>query len=100
MVERRKYSAEFKVKVILELIAGQKGLAQSSREYGIKDSVISRWKQEFLERAPMVFENPRKEDPEERRVAELERTIGRMAVELDIAKKVFGNSVYRSRDDE
>lgn len=100
MVERRKFSAEFKAKVVLELISGQKGLMQASREYGIKDSVLSRWKQEFLERAPQIFEHPQKVDPEAERIAELERTIGRMAVELDIAKKVFGGLNYRSKDGE
>ena len=49
MTERRKFSAEFKAKVVLELISGEKGLMQASREYGIKDSVLSRWKQEFIE---------------------------------------------------
>jgi len=100
MVERRKFTAEFKAKVVLELISGQKGLMQASREYGIKDSVLSRWKQEFIERASKVFEHPAKEDPEAERIAELERTIGRMAVELDISKKVFGGSLGRLRDDE
>jgi transposase len=100
MSERRKFTAEFKAKVVIEMITGQKGLMQASREYEIKDSVLSRWKQEFLERAPKVFEQGQKVDPEEERIAELERTIGRMAVELDIAKKVFGGSLYRSRDEE
>jgi transposase len=49
MRERRKFTAEFKAKVVLELISGQKGLMQASREYQIKDSLLSRWKQEFLE---------------------------------------------------
>lgn len=56
MVERRKYSPEFKARVVLELLTGQKGLMQASREYRIKDTVLSRWKQEFLERAPEVFD--------------------------------------------
>ena len=53
--KRRKFSPEFKVRVVLELLTGEKGLMQASREYGIKDSVLPRWKQEFLERAPRVF---------------------------------------------
>jgi transposase-like protein len=100
MTERRKFTAEFKAKVVIEMISGQKGLMQASREYGIKDSVLSRWKQEFLERAPKVFEQSQKVDPEAERIADLERTIGRLAMELDIAKKVFGGSLSRSRDDE
>jgi len=51
MPARRNFSAEFKAKVVLELISGEKGLAQASWEYGIKDTVLSRWRQDFLAKA-------------------------------------------------
>jgi transposase-like protein len=56
---RRTYTSEFKVRVVLEMITNKMSLSQASREYGIKDSVLSRWRQEFLERAPQVFDQPR-----------------------------------------
>ncbi len=40
MAERRKFSAEFKAKVVLELLSGEKGLMQASREYRIKHKRI------------------------------------------------------------
>jgi len=100
MAERRKFTAEFKVKVVLELISGEKGLMQASREYEIKDSVLSRWKQEFLERAPQVFEQAKDVDPEAERIAELERMVGRLALQLDMAKKVFGRSSSSRKGNE
>jgi len=100
MVERRKFSAEFKAKVVLQLISGEKGLMEASREYQIKDSVLSRWKQEFLERASQIFEHPKKVNPEADQIAELERMVGRMALQLDMAKKVFEGSGYRAKDSE
>lgn len=102
MVERRKFSPEFKTKVVLEMIKGEKGLMQASREYKIKDTVLSRWKQEFLERAPDVFRQEGSEEQRQarERVAELERMVGRMALELDLAKKVFGISNSGKRDNE
>jgi len=98
MTHRRKFSAEFKAKVVLELISGSKGLMQASREYEIKDTVLSRWKQEFLERAPMVFSQPQTADPKEERIDELERMVGRLALQLDMAKKVFGHSSYPPKE--
>ena len=94
MAERRQFSPEYKVKVVLEMIKGEKGLLQASREYGIKDTVLSRWKQEFLERAPELFRQEGSEDQRKvnERVAELERLVGRLTYELDMAKKVFGIS--------
>jgi len=90
--QRRQFSAEFKVRVVLEMISGEKGLMQASREYGIKDTVLSRWKQEFLERASQVFETPKAADEQSERIAELERMVGRLTMQLDMAKKVLGYS--------
>lgn len=100
MSKRRKFTAEFKAKVVLELISGEKGLMQASREYAIKDSVLSRWKQDFLERASQVFELPKSVNPQAERIAELERMVGRMALQLDMAKKVFEGSGYPVKGSE
>jgi transposase-like protein len=88
MVKRRKYTPEFKARVVLEMFLDGKSLAQASREYGIKDSVLSRWKQEFIKRSPKVFEIHNIRDDRDERIAELERLVGRMAMELEMAKKV------------
>ena len=88
MVKRRKFTPEFKARVVLEMFLDGKSLAQSSREYGIKDSVLSRWKQEFIKRSPTVFETHSSRDDRDERIAELERLVGRMAMELEMAKKV------------
>lgn len=42
MAHRRTFNAEFKTKVVLELIAGKKSLTEASREYEIKDTVLAR----------------------------------------------------------
>lgn len=99
MKERRTFSAEFKARVVLELISGKKGLMEANREYGIKDTVLSRWKQEFLERAAQVFEQPKAND-QEARVAELERMVGRLTLQLDMAKKVLGYSGFPPKENE
>ena len=88
MTNRRKYTPEYKARIVLEILTEQKSIAQASREYKIKDSVLSRWKQEFIERSPMLFEQGRTKDDREQRIAELERMIGKLAMELDMAKKV------------
>ena len=89
MTTRRKFTPEFKAQVVLEMLTEQKSAAQASREYGIKDSVLSRWKQEFIERSPTLFEVAgRSNDGQEQRIAELERMVGRLATELEMEKKV------------
>ena len=93
MRERRKFDPEFKARVVLEMISGQKGLMAASREYGIKDSVLSRWKQEFLDKASQLFE-PNVDDHREERIAELEQMVGRLTMQLEMAKKVLRYSDY------
>ena len=93
----RTYTPEFKARVVLELISGKKTLSQASRDYSIKDSVISRWRQEFLERAPQAFETGASQNAQSQRIDELERTLGRLTVQLEMAKKVFGDSDFLSK---
>ena len=88
MTKRKTYTAEFKAGLVLEILTEQKSIAQASREYGIKDSVISRWKQEFIERSPQIFESGNNRDENVQRIAELERMVGRLAMELEMTKKV------------
>jgi len=100
MTKRRIFTPEFKVRVILELISGEKGLMQASREYGIKDTVLSRWKQEFLERATQLFELPQNDHHDQERIAELERMVGRLTMQLDMAKKVLRYSGSTPKNSE
>ena len=88
MIKRRRFSPDFKARVVMEMLTEQKSAAQASREYGIKDSVLSRWKQEFIERSPQLFEQGTVRDDRDQRIAELERMVGRLAMELEMAKKV------------
>lgn len=98
MAERKHYTAEFKTRVVLELLTAQKGLMQASRDYAIKDTILSRWKQEFLERAPQLFKAEKTEDHQaEMRIAELERMVGKLTLELDLTKKVLGYSNWIGR---
>jgi transposase-like protein len=88
MAKRRTFTPEFKSKVVLEMLVEGKSMAQASREYGIKDSVLSRWKQQFIERAPQVFDQGQAQDGRDQQIAELERLVGRLTLELDASKKL------------
>lgn len=90
MPMRRKFTPEFKVKVTLELLRGDTSAAEASRAYGIKAEVLARWRTEFLERAPQVFAAPQAHDQHLARIAELERLVGRLTLELEVAKKASG----------
>jgi transposase len=87
MGKHRKFTPQFKFKVVLESLQNQKSQAQLAREFNVDDQLISRWRQEFLERAPSIFETLQTRSVEQERIAELERLVGQLTLELNILKK-------------
>ena len=92
MSKQKQYSAELKTQVVLEVLTGHKALADICREYEVAADLVCHWRNVFLERAPQVFVDPRasgKAAAEEQRIAELERMVGRLTMELDASKKAW-----------
>jgi transposase-like protein len=87
MAKRRKFTPEFKAQVVLEELTGVKDKAEVCREYRLSRQLFSRWRAEFVERAPEIFATERSRGDEQERIAELERMIGRLTMELEVAKK-------------
>jgi transposase len=92
MSKRRAFSAQFKLETVLEGLRGEKSVAQLCRERDITDSLYYKWRDEFIENAPSIFTDKRHPETDEssERIAELERLVGRLTMELEIAKKVSG----------
>jgi transposase len=86
---RRNFSAEFKTKVVLDIISGSKSAADVCREYNLKPDLVSHWKNQFLVNASQIFESEKKVDPQQARIEELERLAGKLSLELEVAKKAL-----------
>jgi transposase len=86
---RRKFSAEFKARVVLEAIKNQKTLAELSHQFEVNTITISKWKAEFLEKMALVFDKKasagNQEDSPE--LEKLYAQIGQLKVENDFLKK-------------
>jgi transposase len=87
MRQRRQFGAEFKARVVLEVVSGQKTAAEVGREHQLKPELLSHWKAEFVTHAASVFAGDERTQQAERRIAELERLVGRLSLELEVAKK-------------
>ena len=87
MTKRRTFTPEFKARLVLEELTGVKDKAEICREYRLRPQVFSRWRGEFLERAPEIFATTPSRGDEQERIAELERMGGRLTMELEMAKK-------------
>src|SRR5947209_2748416 len=88
MGKYRTYEAAFKTEVVLEALRGEKTPAQICRERGIAQDLLCRWRQDFLARAPQLFAAPPAQSVEQERIAELERLVGQLTLELAATKKL------------
>ncbi len=86
---RKQFSSEFKVRVALEAIKGQKTANEIASEYGVHPTQIAQWKKQALDELPNVFERPNSErvKSEEALIASLYQQIGQLKVEVDFLKK-------------
>ena len=87
MSRRRAFTPEFKAKVVLEVLSGIKDKAEVCREYRLRPQVFKRWLDEFVERAPEIFATKRSRGDEQEQIAQLERMLGRITMELEATKK-------------
>lgn len=89
--KRRQYSAEFKLETVLEGIRGEKPITQICRERGIRDSLYYKWCDQFKDHAAEIFTRQDQQHQAmnelEARIADLERMVGKLAMENEILKK-------------
>lgn len=88
---RRKHSAEFKVKVVLDLLKSGATLSEIAGKHEVHPAQITKWKGIFLENAPELFSqssggNGKKKAGEDVE-SELYKKIGQLQMELDWLKK-------------
>ncbi len=90
MKKRRKFTAKFKTKVVIESLSERCTLSELAQKYDLHPNQISRWKQEFLSSAELIFEKSLKsvksEDAEKER---LYKIIGRQKVDIDFLKQAL-----------
>lgn len=90
-VSRRKFSKDFKEAAIRRLELGA-SIAEVSRACEVNPNVLHRWKRELRDRGPEAFtSNGKKRATEENRLAELERKVGRQAMEIDFLRRCLQN---------
>ena len=84
--KRQKHSGTFKAKVAIEALQERKSLSELSKKYGIHPNMISRWKKEFLERAPELFEKSSLDKKEDTDLEKLYAKIGQLEMEKEYLK--------------
>lgn len=98
---RRKFTAELKTKIVLELLKEEKQIGELAAEHELSPNQLRNWRKEFLENATKVFSQSKQEKElcARERAMDEERTelmakVGQLTIENDWLKKkskeVFG----------
>ena len=100
-MSRNKYTPEFKAKVVIEVIQGDRELGEIASQYNLSPNMLRNWKNEFLKNANRVFNESQSEKELSRKEAELEqerekmlKTIGQLTMERDFLQDVFRRNGY------
>ena len=85
--KRQKHSGAFKVKVAIEALQERETLSELSRKFDVHPNQISRWKKEFLERAPQIFNKSVSNKEVDTELDKLYAKIGQLEMEREFRKK-------------
>jgi transposase len=101
--ERKQFSREFKIKVVLAYESGVSAV-ELSRQFEVHPNVIYNWAREYRKDPDKAFTSGihpvDPSDAAERRIAELERMLGRLTLENDFLKKALAIAkTISSKDD-
>jgi transposase-like protein len=89
--KRRNHSPQFKAKVALAAVKGDKTLAELSAENDVHPNQITQWKQQLLENASQLFSKGSSEfSSTNDTIKDLHAKIGQLTVENDFLAKVLG----------
>jgi transposase-like protein len=86
---RKSYTADFKAKVALEAIKGDRGLSELASRYEVHPAQIGAWRKALIRGLPELFSERRRRQgaDNETEKSRLFEEIGRLKVELDWLKK-------------
>jgi transposase len=90
-MKKKKYPKEFKARVALEALKGEKSIAQISSEFEVHSNMVSNWKKQLKENIANIFVRKNEQEPDaERQIENLYKQIGKQQVEIDWLKKNLG----------
>ena len=85
-LSRRKFTKEFKEEAVRRLELGA-SLAEVARACEVNPNVLHRWKRELQDYGTKAFSGNGQRRSDEQHVVELERKVGRQALEIDFLRR-------------
>ena len=95
MMKKTNYSSKFKADRVIEVLNGEETLGEIASQHSINPNLLRKWKKDFLEKAPLLFDESNqnrilatKEREMEYEREELLKTVGQLTIERDWLKKI------------
>lgn len=91
MKTRRRFTAEFKAKVALEAIRGERTISELATKHQLHPNQITQWKRQAIENLAKAFDDKAADARvgREAEVTKLHAKIGQLVVERDFLAKAF-----------
>ena len=74
--KRRNFSPQFKARVVLEVLSGERTADEACRHYKLSQALLRRWKQQLFDSAALAFGDDTRLERQRQRIDELERQLG------------------------
>ena len=90
----RKFTAQQKAELVLASFRGERSIAEICREHDISETLLRRWRDQMIEAGLERYQAGQDRSlaaEQRRRIAELERALGKKTYELEIAGKLLGD---------
>jgi transposase len=88
----RKFTASQKLELVLASLRGDRSVAEICREHAISETLLRRWREQLLDAGVERLAGAQERSAQaelRKRIAELERALGRKTYELEIAGKLL-----------
>ena len=86
--KRRNHSSNFKAKVAVAALKGDKTLAELAEQFDVHPNQITDWKRQLLENADQLFGGAEKQAVDsEHKIKELHAKIGQLTMERDFLEQ-------------
>ena len=88
----RKFTVQQKGELVLASFRGDRSIAEICREHDISETLLRRWRDQMIEAGLERYEAGQDRSlqaEQRRRIAQLERTLGKKTMELEIAGKLL-----------
>lgn len=90
MAKRKGFTSAQKFAAALAVLKGEKSQVEMGREMGCHPTLVGDWQKNIEAHGAALFDRTEEDTEKDKRIAVLERTVGRIVTENDFLERVLG----------